>query len=91
MNASTTTVWKQVSPALEQELVDFWREQKAIPNQEEARKRAGQAICILRNEEGALCGVATAVVKVLPRLRQPMYYFRIYIARAQRGRLRRAC
>ena len=86
MNASTTTVWKQVSPALEQELVDFWREQKAIPNEDEARQRAHQAICVLRDDGGALCGVATAIVKVLPRLRQPMYYFRIYIARAQRGR-----
>lgn len=86
MNANIATVWKQVTPALEQELVDFWREQQAIPNEDEARKRADQAICVLRDGGGALAGVATAIVKVLPRLRQPMYYYRIYIARSQRGR-----
>ena len=38
-----------------------------------------------RDAEGALCGVATAIVKVLPRLRQPMYYYRQFFAPALRG------
>lgn len=39
-----------------------------------------------RDEAGALCGVGTAVVKVLPRLRQPTYYYRQFFARSLRGR-----
>ena len=77
-------VWKQVTPELEAELVAFWRDNKAVGP--DAAARAQQVICIARDEHGALCGVATAQVKVLPRLRQPMYYYRMFFASALRGR-----
>lgn len=86
MNAEYIPVWKQVTPELAAELVEFWRENKAIGNEAAAAARAMQAVCIARDEQGALCGVCTAVVKVLPRLRQPMYYFRQYFAQRMRGR-----
>jgi len=79
-------VWRQVTPALAQELAAFWREHKAIGNLAEAELRAQQAVCVARDENGALCGVGTAVVKVLPRLRQPTYYYRQFFARSLRGR-----
>jgi len=78
-------VWKQVTPELAQELMAFWREQKAIGDDAAAAARALQAICVARDEDGALCGVATAMVKVLPRLRQPLYYYRLFFSRALRG------
>ena len=86
MNADYIPVWKQVTPALAAELIEFWRENKAIGNEAAAATRAMQAVCIARDEQGALCGVCTAVIKVLPRLRQPMYYFRQYFAKRMRGR-----
>lgn len=86
MNADYTAVWKQVTPELAAELVEFWRENKAIGNETAAAARAMQAVCIARDADGGLCGVATAVIKVLPRLRQPMYYFRQYFAKRMRGR-----
>ena len=86
MNADYIPVWKQVTPELAAELVEFWRENKAIGNEAAAAARAMQAVCIARDEQGALCGVCTAVIKVLPRLRQPMYYFRQYFAKRMRGR-----
>ena len=86
MNADYIPVWKQVTPALAAELIEFWRENKAIGNEAAAAARAMQAVCIARDEQGALCGVCTAVIKVLPRLRQPMYYFRQYFAKRMRGR-----
>lgn len=86
MSVTFVPVWRQVTPALAQELAAFWREHKAIGSQAEAELRAQQAVCVARDEDGALCGVGTAVVKVLPRLRQPTYYYRQFFARSLRGR-----
>ena len=44
-----------------------------------------QAVCIARDEAGAICGVGTAVVRCCPRLRQPMYYYRQFFAKSLRG------
>ena len=78
-------VWKQVTPELARELVAFWRDNQAISDESAATRRVEQVVCIARDEAGALCGVGTAVVKVLPRLRQPMYYYRQFFAKALRG------
>ena len=79
-------VWKQVTPELAQELVAFWRDNNAISDAAAAAARVEQVICITRDADGALAGAATAVIKVLPRLRQPMYYYRMYFAPGLRGR-----
>lgn len=85
MSTKIDSVWKQVTPELAEELVAFWQAQNAIASADEARKRAQEAVCVLRDEHDQVCGVATAVVKVTPRLRQPTYYYRIFLARAMRG------
>lgn len=64
----------------------FWRSNKAIVDDTTAATRPTQAICIARDASGAICGVGTAVIKVLPRLRQPMYYYRQFFAKSMRGR-----
>ena len=81
MKIDIVPVWKQVTPELATELLSMWRDNRVTV--EEAR--AAQAVCVLRDEAGALCGVVTAVIKVLPRLRQPMYYYRMFFTRALRG------
>lgn len=85
MEVEIVPVWKQVTPELAQELMAFWRENNAIGDDAAAAARALQAVCVARDESGALCGVATAMVKVLPRLRQPLYYYRLFFAKALRG------
>lgn len=86
MKYATQAVWNRVTPALSEELMAFWRSNKAIVDDAAAAARATQAVCIARDEAGAICGVGTAVIKVLPRLRQPMYYYRQYFAKSMRGR-----
>ena len=86
MTFDTVPVWKQITPPLGEELTAFWRDNKAIVDDAAAALRVNQAICIARDQSGAICGVATAVVKVLPRLRQPMYYYRQFFAKSMRGR-----
>jgi hypothetical protein len=78
-------VWKAQSPDLATELVAFWRDQNAIQDEAAATRRSEQVVCIARDADGVLCGVATAIVKVLPRLRQPMYYYRQFFAKSLRG------
>lgn len=84
MKLDFVPVWKQVTAELAQELAGFWQANNAMEAGATAN-RAQQAICIARDGNGALCGVATAEVKVLPRLRQPMYYYRMFFARTVRG------
>jgi len=78
-------VWKQVTPELKAELLAMWGRNQAMHDPAQAAVRAEQAVCIARDEQGALCAVGTAVVRVLPRLRQPMYYYRQFFARELRG------
>lgn len=85
MKIEIIPVWKQVTPALAQELVAFWRDNQAIGNAAEAEQRTAQVVCIARDKQGTLCGVGTAVVKIIPRLRQPTYYYRQFFAKALRG------
>ena len=85
MKVEFIPVWKQVTPALADELVAFWRDNNAIMSEAVAQRRVEQVVCIARDERGALCGVGTALVKVLPRLRQPTYYYRQFFAKSLRG------
>ena len=85
MAATVTQVWKKVTPELEAELVQFWTSNNAIGAETDAAKRAKQVVCIARDENGALVGASTAHPRIVPRLRQPMYYYRNFVAEAARG------
>lgn len=78
-------VWKQVTPALRDELIGFWAANGALVDRQKAAARAAQAVVVARDGDGALTGVATCVLRVLPRLRQPMYYYRHFFAASMRG------
>ena len=56
MKIEIVPVWKQVTPELAQELMAFWRDNKAISDDAAAAARAMQAVCIARDESGTLCG-----------------------------------
>ncbi len=85
MKVEVTPVWKQVTPELADELLAFWKDNNAIADDAAAKQRVPEVVCVARDENGALCGVGTAVIKVLPRLRQPMYYYRQFFAKEMRG------
>ena len=87
MSYSIQPVWGQMTPELQAELAAFWLAHKAMADEERAKVRALQAVCVLRDDAGALCGACTAIVQVRPRLRQPMYYYRQFIAPAHRRTL----
>ncbi|HET7655473.1 MAG TPA: hypothetical protein VFK18_00580 [Luteimonas sp.] len=85
MSFEIIPVWQQVTPELKAELVAFWERNKALGGRVSAEDRAAQAVCIGRDEAGTLCAVGTAALRVLPRLRQPTYYYRQFFDAGQRG------
>lgn len=85
MSFQVLPAWKQVTPALEQELLAFWQRNNAIADASRAAERARQAVCIGRDADGGVCAVGTAVLRTLPRLRQPTYYYRQFFDAAHRG------
>jgi hypothetical protein len=80
-----SAVWKQVTPELRAELLAMWTRHDTLRNPVLGAARADEAVCIARDEQGEVCAVGTAVVRVLPRLRQPMYYYRQFFADSVRG------
>jgi hypothetical protein len=78
-------IWKKITPELTQEIIDFWTEENALPKSEAPEARAQQAVIAMRDEEGKIAAVCTSVIRVLPRLRQPMYYYRTFCAKNHRG------
>ena len=85
MAAKVIPVWKKITPELETELVKFWTVNKAIGEEKDAAKRAKQVVCIARDDKGEIVGASTAHPRIVPRLRQPMYYYRNFIAEGARG------
>ena len=82
---ASVPVWGQVGPELAGELVALWTRTGAIADPTVAAARARQAVCIARDDDGAIGAVGTAVLQVVPRLRLPMYYYRQYFATPLRG------
>jgi hypothetical protein len=80
-----TNVWRNTTPELQTELIDFWQRHGAVIDPKKAQARASQAVLIARDDNGALCGVATAMLCVIPRLRQPTYYYRQFFSPEHRG------
>lgn len=85
MSFDITPVWKKVTPELKQELREFWARNQALASGEQADMRAEQAVCIGRDKDGAICAVGTAQLRILPRLRQPTYYYRQFFDPSVRG------
>lgn len=86
MSLEIIPVWKKITPELEAELVQFWLTNKAIGDEKLAAERARQVVCLARSEQGAIIGVSTVQPRIVPRLRQPMYYYRNFIVADYRGR-----
>lgn len=78
-------VWKKITPELTQEIVEFWSVEKALPIRENPEARAQQAVVVMRDSNGKIAAVSTAVLSIIPRLQQPLYYYRTFCAEAYRG------
>lgn len=78
-------VWRAVDDALCSDIQAFWKAENALPRDEDADTRAKQAVLVMRDEQGRIAAVSTAVSRRVPRLQQHMYYYRTYCAAPHRG------
>lgn len=79
--------WPQGTPKDGAAVLEFWRRENAIGDEAQAQQRLREVVSHATNEAGDVAGVCTAVPITLPRLGQPMYYYRCFIG-AQWRRIR---
>lgn len=72
--------WGQASRQDQQDVVDFWLEEKALSARQAAQQRVAQVVMFARDQDGRVAGVCTAIPQNPPRLGQPIYFYRSFIA-----------
>jgi hypothetical protein len=78
-------VWNKHTPSQIEEIIAFWSTEHALPVAEDAQERAKQAVVLARDGDDRIIGISTAQARIVPRIGQPMYYYRMYSAPAHRG------
>jgi hypothetical protein len=67
-------VWNQITPALRNELIAFWRDNGALPDPLEAWRRTFEVACVVLNAEGRVVGVSS-VYCARPSAGAALYWF----------------
>ena len=79
------TDWQKLDPADGEAIRAFWTGEDANVEGEEATRRLPQVVAHVVDELCALAAVATAETRILPRLGQPLYYYRCFVGKAWRA------
>jgi hypothetical protein len=80
------TDWHSLDAETGAAIRDFWLREHANVEGGEATRRLGEVVAHVVDENGELAAVATVATKILPRLGQPMYYYRCFVGKAWRSR-----
>lgn len=79
------TDWMQLDPAVGETIRAFWLREQANVEGERATQRLNEVVAHVLDERGELAAVSTATSKILPRLGQPLYYYRCFVGKAWRS------
>jgi len=79
--------WGQATSEDQQDIIDFWLTEKALPSAQAAQNRVAQVVMFARNQDGGVSGVCTATPQNPHQLGQPVYFYRSFIAREYRQTL----
>ncbi|MDQ2971966.1 MAG: hypothetical protein ABIY40_01175 [Rhodanobacteraceae bacterium] len=79
------TDWQRLEPKDGEAIRAFWTREQANVEGDEATRRLPQVVAHVLDEHGEIAAVATAVPKIIPRLGQPMYYYRCFVGQAWRS------
>jgi hypothetical protein len=71
--------WQTDLPDEAEAVLAFWKRENAIDNENNARGRLKEIVLHARAENDEIAGVCTAVPVTLPKLGQPMYYYRCFV------------
>ena len=85
MDYNFETVWNGQTPDLINEIITFWTKENALPTDEIPLNRCKETVIVTRGSDGRIVGTSTAYARVVPRLGQPMYYYRMYSDAEHRG------
>jgi len=77
--------WQTDLPEEGEAVLAFWKSQNAIADENQARQRLKEIVLHARGPDDEIAGVCTAVPMTLPRLAQPLYYYRCFIATGWRN------
>lgn len=78
---SYVTHWQTESADNDAKVVEFWKRENALTNDVKIEERLRQVIVHAATQDGEIVAVSTAIPLTLPRLGQPMYYFRCFIGK----------
>ena len=76
--------WKIESVENDDAVLQFWEREGALVNDIKAHDRLREIVLDARDVDGRVAGVCTAIPMTLPRLGQPMYYYRCFIGKQWR-------
>lgn len=69
-------VWQQVTPALQKEIVEFWKAHQMMIAGVSAEERALQAVLIVRSEaDNSIVGISTAMVVRFKQLNERKFFY----------------
>lgn len=76
--------WQCMKPGDAEEVIAFWAREQADVVGERAAQRVKQVIVRVVAGNGELAAISTAEPRTIPRLGQPMYYYRCFVGAAWR-------
>ena len=82
---TTVTDWQHLDPAVGEAIREFWLREQANVAGAEAVHRLTEVVAHIVDENNNMVAVATVATTVLPRLGQPMYYYRCFVGKAWRS------
>ncbi len=78
-------VYLAVGATQREEIIHFWREQRAVLNPTEAERRSRQVVFMVRNGAGELAGLSSVGLKRLPEEDRPYYAYRMFLRQQDRA------
>ncbi|MEP6483740.1 MAG: hypothetical protein ABJB01_04770 [Rudaea sp.] len=78
------THWQEPAGDIDTAVLAFWQREGALSADIKADERLRQVILHAETADGEVAGVCTAITMTLPRLGQPMYYYRCFIGKQWR-------
>jgi hypothetical protein len=75
------THWKQESESDDNAVTEFWKAEGALSNDVKTAERLRQVVLRAQTADGKVAAVCTAIPMTLPRLAQPMYYYRCFVGK----------
>lgn len=72
-------VYRAISPALRDEIVEMWARNQALPGREAAERRIDQVVLAVRNPAGQMAGVSTVYAGDFQQRGNPYFFYRMFI------------